>query len=397
MKKIYLFILACIFLFACNTRRQVEQAVSYGNYDNAIATSIQKLSANKDAKRKQDYIVMLRDAYAKATSRDLETIEHLKQSGNNEMLKDIFELYVNLDNRQESIKPLLPLTLNGKKVTFNFNDYSTNIASARNNVSNYIYDNALNLLESNNKVFLRQAFNELNYLEQINPNFENTRELITEAHQRGMDYIIVSINNDTQQFIPSRLEAELLDFNTYGLNKLWTTYHSNRLPNLKYDYAMQLNLKVINISPEGLREREVIRENKVKDGWEYQLDSNGNVVKDSLGNDIKLDKIVNVKCSIKEITQFKSSQIIGDVVYVDLRSKQKLDTFPIDSSFIFENVFANISGDERALIKEDRLLLNRKSVPFPTNEQMIYDTGENLKVQLKNIINGYAIAQEKVY
>lgn len=397
MKKIYFSVSVCLLLLACNTRRQVEKAVNYGNYDTAISTAIQKLSANKDAKRKQDYVVMLKDAYQKATARDLETIGHLQKNDNPEMLRDLFELYINLNNRQEVIKPLLPLSLNGKKVSFNFNDYSQNIALTRNDLSNFIYDKSIKLLESDNKLFIRQAFNELTYLDNINPNFENTRELLQEAHKRGMDYIIVSIVNDTQQAIPSRLEDDLLNFDTYGLNKLWTTYHSNTLPNLKYDYAMQLNLRGINISPERIKEREVVRENTVKDGWEYQLDSKGNVVKDSLGNDIKLDKMVRITCNLKEFIQFKSSQIVGTVNYIDLQSKQVLDSFPIDSNFIFQNVFANITGDERALIEEDLLLLKNSSLPFPSNEQMIFDTGEDLKLQLKGIINGYVIAEERTF
>lgn len=393
MKRILLSVLLCISLLSCNTRRQVEKAVNYGNYDDAISTAIKKLSTNKDARRKQDYIVMLKDAYAKATERDLDNIDHLKKANNPESFKSIFEHYVNLDARQEAIKPLLPLELNGKQVVFNFSNYSDEIAASRDDLSNFLYEKSLDLLESNNKLFIRQAFSELSYLEQINPNYEDTRVLLEEAHQRGMDYIIVSINNDTEQVIPTRLEEDLLNFDTYGLNKLWSTYHANKLPNLNYDFAMHLNLRRINISPEQIKERELVRENKVVDGWEYQLDSKGNVAKDSLGNDIKIDKIVNVKCLLREITQFKASQIVGDVVYIDLRSNQTLDTFPIDSNFVFENIFANLSGDERALVKEDRALLNNRSVPFPSNEQMIYDTGEDLKFQLKRIINAYAIAQ----
>jgi hypothetical protein len=30
-------------------------------------------------------------------------------------------------------------------------------------------------------------------------------------------------------------------------------------------------------------------------------------------------------------------------------------------------------------------------VPFPSNEQMVYDTGEDLKLKLKDIIKSYTI------
>jgi hypothetical protein len=391
MKKFLLLIIIVSTVIACNTRKQVEKAVSYGNYDQAITTAIKKLSTNKNAKRKQDYVLMLRDAYIKATERDLSSIEHLKKDNNPELYREIFQLYLNLDSRQEAIKPLQPLAINGKEVILNFNDYSSEIAVSREKVSDYTYEKGLALLESDNKSSIREAYNELRYLDNINPNYENTRELLEEAHQRGMDYVIVSINNDTQQIIPTRLEDELLNFDTYGLNKFWSTYHANRISEVKYDYAMQLNLKQINISPERIKEREILREREIVDGWKYKKDRNGNVLKDTLGNDIKLDKIVNVRCLIREVTQVKTSQVIGDVVYVDLQSNQVLDSFPIDSNFIFENIFVKTRGDKRALIKEDRQFLNNRRAPFPSNEQMVYDTGEDLKIQLKKIINSYSI------
>lgn len=385
MKKLLLLLLF-ISILACSTRKQVEKAVSYGNYNEAIITTIKKLSTSKNAKRKQDYIIVLKDAYAKANERDLNSIDHLKKDNNPEFFKEIFELYLDLDNRQEIIKPLLPLTINGKTIAFNFNNYSKNIIAYKEKTSDYLYEKGLELLEQDNKVIVREAFNTLQYVEQINPNYENTRDLLAEAHERGTEYIIVSINNDTQQIIPQRLEEELLNFDTYGIDNFWTVFHGQPVSDIKYDYAMQLNLKRINISPEKITERELIREKEVVDGWEYKLDTNGNVLKDSLGNDIKIDKIINAKCRLLEIKQFKSSQIIADVVHVDLNTNQILDSFTIDSGYIFEHFYANSRGDRRALNNDERQLLEQKRIPFPNNEQMVYDTGEDLKIKLKNHI-----------
>ncbi|MCF6167740.1 hypothetical protein, partial [Lutibacter sp.] len=282
-------------------------------------------------------------------------------------------------------------TVNGKNIPFNFTNYSNDILDSKEKVSDYMYEKGIDLLESDDKRIIREAYSTLDYLERINPNYENTRELLDEAHQRGTDYVLVSINNQTEQIIPTRLEDDLLNFDTYGLNKFWSVYHSNKNNDVSYDYAMHLNLKRINVSPERIKERQLIREKDVVDGWKYKLDDAGNVVKDSLGKDIKVDKIINVKCRFLEIKQLKSSQVIADVAYVDLTSNQLLDSFPIDSEFVFENIFATIRGDKRALNKNERKLLRNRRVPFPSNEQMVYDTGEDLKLQLKDIINSYTI------
>ncbi len=386
MKKLLLFSTIITFLVACGAKKQVEQAVNTGNYDQAITTALQKLRTNKNKKRKAEYVVMLQDAYYKSVERDLNTIKHYKKDNNPELLRNIFELYSDLDARQEAIKPILPLYVNGKNITFDFNDYSNEIASTRADLSDYLYEKGIDLLESDNKYTIREAYNTLDYLERINPNYEKTHDLLAEAHERGTHYVLVSINNQTQQVIPQRLESDLLNFNTYGLNQFWTVYHANPKKDINYDFSMQLQLKQINISPERIKERELFREREVVDGWKYKKDRNGNVMKDSLGNDIKIDKIVRVKARINEFIQTKESQIIADVVYADLKTKQQIDNFSFDSGFVFENIFARYQGDKRALERDDKRLLNNQRVPFPSNEQMIFDTGEDLKLKLKNII-----------
>ena len=391
MKKLLLLSVVLLLLIACNTKKQVEVAVNSGNYDRAINTALDKLRKNKDKKRNYDYAIMLQDAYYKVVERDLENIAHLKKDKNPEMFRNIYELYLDLDARQEAIKPILPLNVNGKNIRFTFNDYSNDIISSKTQLSDYLYEKGLNLLESDDKQTIRQAYSELSYLERISPNYENTRDLLSEAHERGKDRILVSILNNTQQVIPQRLEAELLNFDTYGLNKFWSEYHANKVPNLNYDYAMHLNLKQIDVSPERVNQREFLREKEIADGWEYEKDRNGNVVKDSLGNDIKYEKIIKVRGRLYETIQTKSAQVIADVVYIDAQSNQPVDTFTIDSGFVFEHIFARYKGDKRALNKADRQLINNRLLPFPSNEQMVFDTGEDLKLQLKSIINSYAI------
>jgi hypothetical protein len=390
MQRFLPLILVLTVMVSCG-KKQVEKAINTGNYDAAIQDALKKLESNKEKKRKQDYVLMLGDAYTKVVERDLNAINHLKKDNNPAQYQQIYETYMALHLRQEAIKPVLPLQVNGKTVKFKFNDYSNAIVDYREKTSDYLYDKGLKLLDSDDKRIIREAYDTFSYIERINPNYEDTKALLEEAHQRGTNYVIVTIENQTNQIIPRRLEDDLLNFNTYGLNQFWTVYHANTNQDIKYDYAMQLQLKHINISPEQINEREFLREKEVVDGWQYQLDRNGNVKKDSLGNDIKVDKIVKVRARYFESIQTKSSQILGDVVYVDLLSNQVINSFPIDSGFVFENVYATYRGDERALLNEDRNLIRNRRVPFPTSEQMVYDTGEDLKAKLKDIISRFRV------
>ncbi|WP_426430719.1 hypothetical protein ACPX19_14330 [Winogradskyella sp. HB-48] len=391
MKRFLLFTVLVSVLVSCSAKKQIETAINHGNYDHAISEALRKLENNKDKKRKQDYVVMLKDAYDKVLAKDLAQIAHLKQDGNPELYKTIYESYADLEARQNAIKRIMPLKIDGKTIKFKFNDYSSVLVEYRYKTSDYLMDKGLDLLDTEDKFNAREAYSLFDYVNSINPNFEDVKNLMQEAHMTGMDYVHVSVLNETHQIIPQRLEAELLDFNTYGLNQFWTTYHAVTDNNIEYDFAMELQLKRINISPERINERQLLREKQIIDGWEYLLDENGNVAKDSLGNDIKVDKIVNVRARFFEVLQIKSAQVIADVVYKDLKQNQVIDAFTIDSGFTFENVFGRFRGDRRALNRDDIALLRQRQVRFPTDEQMVYDSGEDLKQKLKAIINSYRL------
>ncbi|MCF7560148.1 hypothetical protein L3X39_05815 [Sabulilitoribacter multivorans] len=391
MKKILLSTIVIIFILSCSTRRQMEKTISYGNYDRAINDAIGKLQINKDRKGKTDIIILLEEAFNKATERDLENINFLKKDNNPESYLAIFNTYINLDNRQERIKPLLPLYINGRDIQLNFNDYSSELIDYKNSASLQLYNNANALLNSINKFDIRAAYNMLRDIESINPNYKDVRNLMNIAHQKGTDFVLVDMVNDTRKMIPTRLENDLLNFSSYGLNNFWAVYHNTPEDQVNYDYNMRVNLRDINVSPEQIKERQVIKEKQVADGKRNLLDENGQVVKDSLGNAIQVDNLKTVRCEYYEFTQFKATQVAGNVEYVNLKTNQLVDAFPITSEFIFEHIYATSRGDRRALDTNLIPFLERRAIPFPTEEQMIYDTGEDLKMQLKNIINSYTL------
>src|SRR5690606_9453073 len=243
MIRTLLFSAVLAFIVSCSTSKQIERAVSVGNYDEAINDAIGKLRTNKDKKSKTDYIVMLQEAYTKATERDLNEIDFLKKDNNPENYIRIYDMYIDLHNRQERIKPLLPLYVNNKEVKFALNDYNNEIIAFKDKSSEQLYNNASALLKSNNKMDFRFAFEQFQQIEHINPNFKDVRQLMEMAHQKGTDFVIVNMVNDTEKVIPARLEADLLNFSTYGLNNLWTVYHNTPIEDVKYDYNMLVNLR----------------------------------------------------------------------------------------------------------------------------------------------------------
>ncbi|AWM14601.1 hypothetical protein DI487_12545 [Flavobacterium sediminis] len=388
MKKITLILLCYATLLACSGVKKTESYLNSGNYDAAIDIAVKNLNTNKTAKGKQDYVYMLEEAFAKAKKRDEDEIALLKVENKAFNYERIYNLYMQLHNRQERIKPLLPLPLlkEGRNAIFLMKSYNSEIVQSKENLSGYLYDNARKLMITNNKMDYREAYDDLAYLDQLNPNFRDVRTLMDEAQYKGTDFVYVSTKNETNMVIPAKLQDDLLNFGTYGLNDKWTVYHSNKQKGVFYDFGMVLNFRQINISPEQIKEKQFIKEKQIKDGTKTLLDSNGNVVKDSLGNPIKVDNMKSISISIYEFTQFKSCQITGIVDYVDNRNKQLIDSFPLSSEFIFEYIYANYNGDKRACDETYYQYFDRRAVQFPTNEQMVYDTGEDMKAKLKGII-----------
>ncbi len=387
MKKTTLLLSLFLIITACGVK-QTRELVTSGDYDAAIRNSVEDLQGNKNAKGKQDYVYLLEEAFAKAKERDTRDIQSWFKDTNPRNLEKIYNTYVQLNYRQEQIRPLLPLKLikEGRDAKFPFEDYTDQIVSSKNALSKYLYDNSKALLVTKDKMTIRRAYDDLMYLESINPGFKDTSKLIEEARSKGTDYVNVYTKNETNMAIPIRLENDLLDFSTYGLNDKWTVYHSNRVKGIDYDYGLIVTFRDIKISPEQQKEKQFEKEKQIKDGVKNLLDSKGNVVKDSLGNPIKVDNMKTIRISIYEFSQIKSCQVTAKVDYINFKNNQLIETFPLSSEFVFSNVFATYKGDKRAC--EDTYYANfdRKAVPFPSNEQMIYDAGNDLKNKLKDLI-----------
>ncbi|MEQ8419858.1 MAG: hypothetical protein RIB64_07600 [Arenibacter algicola] len=389
MKQILLTSLMLFFLISCGGVKKTQEALNTGNYGNAINTALKNIAENKTKKSNQPYIQMLEEAYKKNTERELQEIAFLKKDNNPANHEIIFNGYQNLKSIQERIKPLLPLKLydENRDARFSFKDYDEEIIKSKRELSDYLYSNATALLNTGRyKEDFRKAFNQFSYLNDINPNYKNTQLKLEEAHDKGLDYVQVVMINDSEQIVPNRLEQELLNFNTYGLNDLWTVYHTNALENIKYDYEMQVAFRNINISPEQVTEKQISKEKQIKDGYKYATNQDGEVLKDSLGNKIKIDKFKTVKCNFYQFTQLKSVEVVGNVSFLDLNSQQQINSYPLASQFVFNHVYAKHNGDTNALEEDMVPLLQLSAVPFPSNEQMVYDAGEDLKAKLKGIV-----------
>jgi len=75
--------------------------------------------------------------------------------------------------------------------------------------------------------------------------------------------------------------------------------------------------------------------------------------------------------------------VTAKIDFINFKTNQLIETFPLACEFVFSNVYSTYKGDKRAC--EDTYYSNfdRRVVTFPSNEQMIFDTGNDLKAKLK--------------
>ncbi|MEZ4858236.1 MAG: hypothetical protein R2781_05440 [Flavobacteriaceae bacterium] len=382
MRAIITLLFMALLLNSCNSVKRNQKFLAHGDYDQVIDLAVKKLSKDPRGKNSDAHIAFLTEAFARVVEEDKRRIQFLQQENLPSNTREIYYLYCDLGKRQEVIRPLTSLV----NLNLNFENYNDEIIASKKNFTDYLYVEGNNYLSRNTVLDAREAYAYFSDLKNIQANYLGLEDKLNEAHFKGTDYVFVKLNNHSGQIIPFRLEQELLDFNTYGLDDFWTEYHNRRENGIRYSFGIDLNFKDILISPERISEKEYQRKKTIKDGWEYLLDRNGNVVKDSLGNDIKVDKFITVTASVTYTEQTKAIQVGGDVVYLELDRNRIINRHPLGTEFIFENVFARYRGDERALTEEDLDFIRNDFFPFPSNQQMVLDAGTEIKARLKEIL-----------
>jgi hypothetical protein len=387
-------IVVVILLFVgCSSIKRNQKFLSGGNYDQAISLSVKKLKKDKASEKNDPHISLLEEAFKKASEEDTRRINFLKKDKNPSNIRTVYYLYLDLDNRQDLIRPLLPLysASLGRNATFQIVNYTNELISSKKAYLEYLYrEGEVYMLRQTTEDY-RTAYNIFCEIDELQGNYLDVQALKEDAHYLGTNFVFVSLNNDSGQIIPLRLEQELLDFNTYGLDDFWTEYHGEREQNINYSFGIALNFREIAISPERISEREEIRTKEIKSGWDYKRDRDGNIIKDENGDPIKIDKFETVTALVFTTEQSKSVFVGGTVIYRDLIASRDLNSYPLSTEFIFENIFANFRGDEQALTDEDLRFLNNRFIHFPSNEQMILDAGSDIKARFKEILKQNSI------
>ena len=366
-----------LFVFASCTSSQ--KMLDRGQYDRAIDKAAEKLQKKPG---NSEELEVLKEAYELANMFDLERIEYLELEENDQNWIEIAELYEQLNRRQNKIRRLPTRVRN----QFTFVNYDQVIVDSKSAAADVSYRRGVEYMDRGDKENYRLAWTEFIRAAELYPGYRNVDLKIEEARMLGLNNALFIVENNSGVMVPDYFETELSKIALRDLNTRWLNIDTFENKNIAYDHLLVLNITNIVFSPESV-ERQIIRETKeIQDGLKYEYDRNGNVKKDSLGNDVRVPNFVNVSAEVTDVVQQKSAFVGGSLDIFELESDQILRTENLSAEWVFENRYGTVSGDERALSEETEKIVDGREMPFPTNEQMVMDSAELLKEQTKNII-----------
>lgn len=379
--KFIVMLLASAILASCVSSKKY---LAKGNYDAAINKGVEKIL--KSAKNR-DEIVIVDKAYRIANEEDHNRISFLQQEGRPDSWIEITDLYNKLIARQKKAKMVTPLIYKGVTYQYEYVDYNQHLIEAKRKAAEFLYHSGIKHIKNGGKQNLRKAHDNFIKTKVLAGNDYDVDNLINECRIKGTTNVLVQVTNNTHLKLSGEFMDNILMFNSNNINSFWVKYHTKRLNNeINYDYIVNVNLNKIFVSPDQVNTEDSFEERKVEDGWKYVYDKNGNVMKDSLGNDIKIKKYKTLKCSLIKTEQLKSSFIDGVIEYISQNPEKMIKQVPISTRLTFSHFSARAVGNIDALSEQSKKMCKSKSIPFPSNEEMVYRCTGNLKNEIRRAI-----------
>ncbi len=376
MRRILPFLIIAVLFAACkSSSKQLER----GDYDAALQKSAKKIKRNPG--KNYDEVVIFNDAYRMATTKDEEAIVRLKRKGDPALWSKIYQTYLKMDKRQNLAISLPPVGIEFDEV-----DYTPELNNAKLKAAEYAYAKGVQLLKIDNRFEARKAHARFLEVKRYDQYYKDVDQKLAEAKFKGITNVYFQIEDHSKVVAPQGLINEVKRINMDELNETWKNYETHVDTNKTYHYSIFLNLKLIDVSPEEVKQNVYIETKEIEDGFNYELDAAGNVKKDTAGNDIKIIKYKTISCTVKEVHQFKTARISGTIDYIDNFNNKVLKSEPITSDAKFEHHYASANGDLNALKPATKTKLGVEPVPFPFDEPLILQAGDVLKTMTKDII-----------
>ncbi len=375
--RILLALTLTVFLSSCYNA--IEQQLYHGNYDEVIHSSLQKMNKSRN---RDDYLALAEKAYNKVLEDDKSRIAALKARNNdNSNWGNIYYLYKQMAKRQRAINPYLPITYaNGQSANFEIFNYDQVIEEARENAANYHYERAKYFLDQPYKQTARDAYYELNKINDFYGAYKDRYELQRIAKDKGTNHVLLTIKSAYNVQLPPGFIQQVMQYDYERRMDNWSQLYRTWSDSSAYDLGIEVTVERIEISPEHITEVHHHEQKKIEDGVQPLLDSEGNFVTDTSGNIIQIPKHKTVECHVTEWHQSKSARIFSSFKIYDNRLERLVVHQPLEDNVAFDNHYAQANGYLDILNDHlQDLIHHHHPKPFPNNYDMIMQTTENLK------------------
>ena len=392
MKNIFYVLVLSLFVLISGCTMS-KQYLKRGQYDLATIEAARKLLKHPNKKK---HILVLEEAYPKAIKLHEDRITFLHKDGQPDRWDEIFHIYSDMEMIQVSVENVTPLHLDGRVIEFQHVDYDSRIIEAKRKAAAYYYAHAKVLMDKKNKFSYRRAYEELEIVKQYSSGYSDVDDLMTTCYNNGLSHLIVIAVNSTPFELPDDFMINLIDFPMADLNSFWVKYYSRDTRNGDYDASVNVTLTIADVSRNDQSTSEHTETKDIKDGWEYKLDDNGNIMTDTAGNKIKIIKYKTIRCRVFDTRQFKQAHIEGSVNYIDAESFQIIRSVPVAADHTFENFYSDAEGNLDALSNETRAKLKNRPAPYPNDIDMIYAANETMRnVIFQALMDNRAIINQR--
>lgn len=390
MKTLYYTSLITLLIISTGCR-SVEKLVDQGRYDEAIVLATKKLAGKKNKKTK--HIQALEEAFYKVNRHDLDQVARLKDiamSGDGSAWVRVYDYLVRIDNRQAQVSPFLPLISKDHYVgDIELIDTRHMISEARDGAAAFYYETGSNYLtealETGDKPLAKEAYRALDRVGAYFENYKDTEELLFKSREAGITHILIEVNEFDDH---GSLSRNLLD-HTHKLDGMWIKYHLQPVDGLSYDLISSLSVVDISLSPEQESVR-TFTETKELERWVTERDERGEIVRDTLGNEIKFKEVEIVRATLSEITRSKRAILRAAIVVTDFNQGDIVASEDFRHEVVFESDACDVRGDRRALTEGTRKRVDRTLSQFPTDYDMIDEALDKVSHDIVKYMKGWS-------
>jgi hypothetical protein len=371
----FAYILIMLVLASCSSGKKMFEQ---GNYYSAVLKSVDRLRSSPGNKKARQ---TLQQSYPLAKEVSLSNINNLRSSNNRFQWTETVREYNRLNNLYQEIQR----SPAAKQVIPSPTNYFQYLQEAKENAAREQYQAGLNGLNSNTREGAKRAYFFFLDANRFIPGYQDVNEKIDQAKYAATLRVVVN-----QVAVPSRLynqPGEQFHDNVADyLRRLETSefvrfYSFNQaqkegIENPDQIVKMQFDDFIVG-ETHTLQQIRELKSDTVKVG-QVTLDDGSK--KDAMG-------VVNAKMTVNRMEIISKGILSLEIVDGRGNSRILLESFP--GEFIWFNEWGNFNGDERALTKEDKLIVKNAQVLPPPPQQLFLEFTRPIYARLTNRLSGF--------